>query len=435
MAFEKKTWKNRVSDFPNRRMLTDTNSNSTVYTVARYEGNVSEEGDAFNAENMNDLEGRIDEVLGNAAFSVEGDKVYVIFENSLGTVVKKALGSLDPSVLTATPTQVLSGYTFGGRGSDESQTGTMTNRGAYTYVTNYQISGNDLYVRIPTGAYLNLGQSGYPEIVAQELLETANATPGTTAQTIYPSSGKALKSVTVGAINTQMKTATPLVSQQTITPDSGKYLSSVVVRPVYTQCKNFYQGIATSATLDIDLGGSYRLIRVCILYGGYHNSDQTGSGTFTVTCGSSSYTESTIATAKDNWLAAQADATQAEWDYRDLISQGPQAGETQDAYNARRAAAYNDWQDKVSRMGDAERNYQKGKEAYEKNYGQEDKAYARYANGSVHRATKRATAAVRDTATTIYDTAATSVGGSTIERRREERTTRTANNGGFNPNK
>lgn len=146
-------------------------------------------------------------------------------------------------------------------------------------------------------------------------------------------------------------------------------------------------------------------------------------------------TESTIATAKDNWLAAQADATQAEWDYRDLISQGPQAGETQDAYNARRAAAYNDWQDKVSRMGDAERNYQKGKEAYEKNYGQEDKAYARYANGSVHRATKRATAAVRDTATTIYDTAATSVGGSTIERRREERTTRTANNGGFNPNK
>jgi len=146
-------------------------------------------------------------------------------------------------------------------------------------------------------------------------------------------------------------------------------------------------------------------------------------------------TESTISAAKDNWLTAQAEATQAEWDYRDLISQGPMAGETQDAYNTRRAAAYNDWQDKVSRMGDAERNYQKGKEAYEKNYGQEDKAYARYANGSVHRATKRASAAVKDTATTIYDTAATSVGGSTIERRREERTTRTAQNGGFNPNK
>lgn len=146
-------------------------------------------------------------------------------------------------------------------------------------------------------------------------------------------------------------------------------------------------------------------------------------------------TEQTIGAAKDNWLAAQAEATQAEWDYRDLISQGPMAGETQDAYNTRRAAAYNDWQDKVTKMGNAERNYQKGKEAYEKNYGQEDKAYARYSNGSVHRATKRATAAVKDTATTIYDTAATSVGGSTIERRREERTTRIANNGGFNPNK
>ena len=296
MAFEKKTWKNRVSDFPNRRMLTDTNSNSTVYTVARYEGNVSEEGDAFNAENMNDLEGRIDEVLGNAAFSVEGDKVYVIFKNTAGTTIKKALGSLDPSVLTATPAQVLNGYTFGGRGSDEPQTGAMVSRGAYTYVTNYQISGNDLYVRIPTGAYLSLGQSGYPEIVAQSLLETANATPGTTAQTIYPSSGKALKSVTVGAINTQMKTATPLVSQQTITPDSGKYLSSVVVRPVYTQCQHLYKSFVLSENLQVDLGGVYRVLRVIVLYSGYHNSDQTGGGTFTITCGNSSYTESTIAT-------------------------------------------------------------------------------------------------------------------------------------------
>lgn len=146
-------------------------------------------------------------------------------------------------------------------------------------------------------------------------------------------------------------------------------------------------------------------------------------------------TDKTISTAKDNWLAAQADATQAEWDYRDLISQGPMAGETQDAYNTRRTAAYNDWQDKVTRMGDAERNYQKGKEAYEKSYGQDERAYARYANGSVHRATKRATGAVKETATAIYDTAATSLGGSTIERRREERTTRTASKGGFNPNK
>lgn len=146
-------------------------------------------------------------------------------------------------------------------------------------------------------------------------------------------------------------------------------------------------------------------------------------------------TEQTISTAKDNMLAAQAAATQAEWDYRDLIAQGPMAGESQDAYNARRTAAYNDWQAKVTRSGDAERNYTKGKEAYEKAYGQDDKAYSRYANGTVHRAKKATSTAIKSGATTIYDSAATAVGGSTIERRREERTQKVADRGGFNPNK
>lgn len=146
-------------------------------------------------------------------------------------------------------------------------------------------------------------------------------------------------------------------------------------------------------------------------------------------------TDSTISTAKDNWLAAQAEATQAEWNYRDLIARGPQNGESQDAYNQRRTDAYNDWQEKVQRSGDAERNYQKGKEAYEKAYGQEEGAYSRYANGTIHRATKRASTTVKNTATSISDTVTTSLGGSTIERRREERTNRTASNGGFDPNK
>lgn len=146
-------------------------------------------------------------------------------------------------------------------------------------------------------------------------------------------------------------------------------------------------------------------------------------------------TESTISASKDNWLNAQAEATQAEWEYRDLITQGPQEGETQEAYNTRRTAAYNDWQDKVTKSSDAERNYTKGKEAYEKNYGQADSPYSRYANGAVHRATKRASTTVKETATNISDTVTTTLGGSTIERRREERTNKTASNGGFDPSK
>lgn len=58
--FSLKTWKDRVSQFPARRILTDTSTNvSTMVTVARAEGTVTEEGDAYSAENMNGLETRI----------------------------------------------------------------------------------------------------------------------------------------------------------------------------------------------------------------------------------------------------------------------------------------------------------------------------------------------------------------------------------------
>lgn len=58
MAFVKKTWKDRISDYPNRRVI-DDGITSKVVTVSRSEGSVTEEGDAFNASNMNDLEQRI----------------------------------------------------------------------------------------------------------------------------------------------------------------------------------------------------------------------------------------------------------------------------------------------------------------------------------------------------------------------------------------
>lgn len=61
MAFAKKTWKDRIAEFPTRRRLTKEDNTSELVTVAREEGTLSQEGDAFSAENMNDLESRIDE--------------------------------------------------------------------------------------------------------------------------------------------------------------------------------------------------------------------------------------------------------------------------------------------------------------------------------------------------------------------------------------
>lgn len=66
MAFNIKTWKNRVSEYANRRLLTDaTTGDEQLVLVTRNEGTISEEGDAFNAANMNDLEARISAALDN----------------------------------------------------------------------------------------------------------------------------------------------------------------------------------------------------------------------------------------------------------------------------------------------------------------------------------------------------------------------------------
>lgn len=60
MGFTKKTWKNRIAEYINRRLLTMEDGSTNLVTVARDEGTISQEGDAFNATNMNDLEDRIE---------------------------------------------------------------------------------------------------------------------------------------------------------------------------------------------------------------------------------------------------------------------------------------------------------------------------------------------------------------------------------------
>lgn len=56
--YEKKTWINRQSEHPARRKLTPT-GNDGEYDVSRSEGIIMEDGDAFDADTMNDLERRV----------------------------------------------------------------------------------------------------------------------------------------------------------------------------------------------------------------------------------------------------------------------------------------------------------------------------------------------------------------------------------------
>lgn len=70
--FTPKEWKARLVEFAGRRLLRNVANGETVtYDVSRSEGQVSQEGDAFNTKNMNDLEQRISDGFANAKTNID----------------------------------------------------------------------------------------------------------------------------------------------------------------------------------------------------------------------------------------------------------------------------------------------------------------------------------------------------------------------------
>ena len=59
MAYTKKTWTDRNVQYPGRRKLSAVSGQTDVYDVVRNEGTITTPGDAFSADNMNDLESRV----------------------------------------------------------------------------------------------------------------------------------------------------------------------------------------------------------------------------------------------------------------------------------------------------------------------------------------------------------------------------------------
>ena len=64
MSFTPRNWQDRVSQYPNRRVITNVedSSDSKVVTVTRDEGTITQQGDPLNAAALNDLESRISQM-------------------------------------------------------------------------------------------------------------------------------------------------------------------------------------------------------------------------------------------------------------------------------------------------------------------------------------------------------------------------------------
>lgn len=103
MGFEKKEWKDRITEYPTRRNLVKEGGTTETVTVERNEGSVSQEGDAFSAENMNDLEQRIEDAIGTQDISAIGDGTVTGGISALNTGVERintALAGISLRVLT-----------------------------------------------------------------------------------------------------------------------------------------------------------------------------------------------------------------------------------------------------------------------------------------------------------------------------------------------
>ena len=77
MAFSKKTWLDRIAEYPTRRRLKKSDGTDEIVSVSREEGAISQEGDAFSAANMNDLEDRVASEFNSLNLKMESVRSHV----------------------------------------------------------------------------------------------------------------------------------------------------------------------------------------------------------------------------------------------------------------------------------------------------------------------------------------------------------------------
>ena len=130
----KKIWKNRTTEFPTRRTLMKEDGSSEIVTVTRNEGTVSEEGDAFDADTMNNLEERID-----AGFAELNGKLHWNVASSWNDAINKAQNELQVLVRLSTGSQDTE-YAFNiSLPNNLSSRAYVRNRGYYQSSTSYSV--------------------------------------------------------------------------------------------------------------------------------------------------------------------------------------------------------------------------------------------------------------------------------------------------------
>lgn len=122
--FTPKEWKSRLVEFAGRRLLRNVANGETVtYDVSRSEGQVSQEGDAFNTKNMNDLEQRISNGFANAKTNIDSLNRDLDVGSDSGMTIGSMVKAIYDKVINSA---AISGHLRGGRSRGGSGTGEVT---------------------------------------------------------------------------------------------------------------------------------------------------------------------------------------------------------------------------------------------------------------------------------------------------------------------
>lgn len=180
--FVTKEWKQRISEFATRRLLSIVSQTSSGMTVdvERAEGLVSQVGDAFSPENMNGLEQRIADAFANVDVDIEAAKKSASDGKTLiaaaitakkiaasasdtFAVLAQKIGQIVLGSGNAATADVLAGKTFTNDDGVE-YTGTMTNMSgtaARLATASLDAANGRLKMTIPITGYYNTGNFLY----------------------------------------------------------------------------------------------------------------------------------------------------------------------------------------------------------------------------------------------------------------------------------
>jgi hypothetical protein len=164
--FTKKVWKDRQSQHPTRRRLIPTGIEN-VYDIERVEGQVTEQGNAYDEDNMNDVENRVYNAFGNlddtdiaitdsdnlfTATKLDGVlKELFMYAANAKAVIANAIGGISSS----SSFQVLANAITNGKAAIASAIGTTaggtpTSNNSLTELANYISNYKRTYAKLQT---------------------------------------------------------------------------------------------------------------------------------------------------------------------------------------------------------------------------------------------------------------------------------------------